>query len=264
MKTMFAFFLAILLIAAGCTSAPEDESKDTSSARTTQGGTETTMPTISEGTEPAVASTEGTATTQAEPDVLSDLKTQVKNLFSNAAKEYAVAYDTTMSGPEQPEYKTRMSYYIKGEDKMRVDTQAEMPGAGESRFYMLDGTFIICNEQTGEWACLEIPKPDDTSKDPKEQVAELQNSIETSEISELPGRVIAGVSARCYKMTVVVNARGGTSSWESLYCLSPEGVILYSDTDNGNTRMIQEATSYKNSVEDSDLVPPAEPKSLSF
>ena len=56
----------------------------------------------------------------------------------------------------------------------------------------------------------------------------------------------------------------GVSSWDSTYCLSPEGVILYSDTRNGDTRMIQEATSYKNSVDDSDLVPPAEPKSFTF
>jgi uncharacterized protein YcfL len=263
MKKIIAVLLVILLTIVGCTSPPkQDVVTDTTSGQET--GKEDTGQTITTVLE------KETVTTQAnpgedKPNEATDLKAQLKSLFGKAAIEYTVMYDTTMSGAGQPEYKAQMAYYIKGQDKMRVDTLANMPGAGESRFYMIDGNFIMCNKQAGEWNCIKMPQQD-SSQDPKKQAEDIQNNIDMSAISQLPDRIIAGVTAKCYKMVVTVSTQeaknSGMSTWDNTYCLSPEGVLLYSDSNNQNMRVIQEATSYKTSVADSDLVPPAEPKSL--
>jgi outer membrane lipoprotein-sorting protein len=267
-KMFFAVFLVILLTVAGCTNAPKQEDvKESSSTQETLsediGGTVTTL------SEEETVTTQEIKTADTKPAGGTDLKFQLKGLFSNAAKEYMVAYETTLSGGGQPEYKAQMAYYIKGDSKMRVDTlSADMPGAGESRFYMLDGSFIMCNKQGGEWNCIKMPQQADSSKDPKKQSEDIQNDIDLSEISSQPDRVIAGVTAKCFKMIVTISSEeaknAGISSLENIYCLSPEGVLLYSDTTTENMHVIQEATSYSNTVADSDLVPPAEPKSLSF
>jgi hypothetical protein len=263
MKKIIAVLLVILLTIAGCTSPPkQDAVKDTTPGQeTTQNEDGQTVTTVLE---------KETATTQAKPsddkpNVATDLKTQLKSLFSSAALEYTVAYDTTMSGAGQPEYKAQMTYYLKGQNKMRVDTLANMAGAGESRFYMIDGSFIMCNKQGEAWNCIKIPQQE-SSQDPKKQAEDIQNNIDMSEITQLPDRIIAGVTAKCYKMVVTVTTQearnSGMSTWDNTYCLSPEGVLLYSDSNNQNMHVIQEATSYKTSVADSDLVPPVEPKDL--
>jgi len=263
-KIVFAVLLVILLTVAGCTSAPkQDAVTDTPSGQET--GKEDTGKTVTTVTE------KETVTTQAKPgedkpNAVTDLKAQLKGLFASAARQYTVAYDTTMSGAGQQEYKAQMAYYIMGENKMRVDTLADMPGAGESRFYMLDGSFIMCNKQGGEWNCIKMPPQKDSSKDPKKQAEDIQKDIDLSEISQLPDRVIAGVTAKCYKMILTITSaeakKAGLSSWENIYCVSPEGVLLFSDSRNENMHVIQEASSYKNSAADSDFVPPAQPKDL--
>jgi hypothetical protein len=254
-KIFFAVFLVILLTVAGCTSPPkQDDVKDTTLGQET--GNDDTGETVTTQANP----------NEDKPGIVTDLKAQLKGLFSNAARQYTVAYDTTMSGAGQEEYKAQMAYYIKGEDKMRVDTLADMPGAGESRFYMIDGSFIMCNKQGGEWSCIKMPQQKDVSQDPKKQAEDIQKDIDLSDISQLPDRVIAGVSAKCYKMILTITSEeaknAGMSSWENIYCVSPEGVLLYADSNNENMHVIQEATSYKNSVADSDFVPPATPMDL--
>lgn len=268
-KMFFAVFLVILLTMAGCTSTPkQEEVKETSSTQeTTSEDTGGTVTTLSE---------EETVTTEAsvvkpvdtKPDAGSDLKAQLTSLFTGGAKDYMVAYDTTVSGDGQPEYTARMAYYLKGEDKLRVDTLADMPGAGDSRFYKVSGSFVMCNRQGGAWNCIKMPQPQDSAQDPKKQTDEIQKNIETSQITQLPDRVIAGVNAKCYKMIMSVNTAeakaSGLTSWENIYCVSADGVLLFSDSKSDKMHVVQEATSYVKGVADSEFVPPVEPKDLSF
>lgn len=276
MKRMFfSVFLVILLIVAGCTSAPkQEEMNDTSSgSESVQEDTRSTESTVSGEETVTTVLAEETPTTRAKPeetiiDVESDLKAQLKDLFSNAAREYTVAYNTAVSGKGQENYRAQMVYYIKGVDKMRIDSLSDVSGSGETQLYILDERLIMCNKQSGEWNCLKMPSNAQSSQDPKKQSEDIQGGIDRSDITQLPGRVYAGVNAKCYKMVLSVSTQeaenSGMSSFDSTYCLSPEGVLLYSDTSAENMHMIQEATSYKTSVADSDFVPPAEPKDLSF
>ena len=265
-KIFFAVFLVILLTMAGCNSPPEKKAVTDSTVATQAGQNDNgqTVTTVSE---------EKTVTTQADavqpvetiPAAGTDLKAQLTNLFANVAKDYMVAYDTTISGDGQPDYTAKMTYYLKGEDKLRMDTFANIPGAGDSRFYKISGDFIMCNKQGADWSCIKMPQSD-ASKDPKKQTEEIQKNIQASEITQLPDRVIAGVTAKCYKMIVTVNTdeakKSGMSSFDSIYCVSADGVLLFSDSKNNNMHIVQEATSYVKGVADSDFVPPATPKDL--
>ena len=266
-KIFFAVFLVILLTMAGCNSPPEqnavtDSTIDTQAGQNDNGQTVTTVP------EEKIATTQASAAQpdETKPAAGTDLKAQLMGLFAGGAKDYMVAYDTTISGDGQPAYTAKMTYYLKGVDKLRMDTLANMPGAGDSRFYKISGSFITCNKQGADWTCIKIPQQD-PSKDPTNQSAEIQKNIETSDITQLPDRVIAGVTAKCYRMIVSVNTdeakQSGMSSWDNTYCVSTDGVLLFSDSQSNNTHIVQEATSYVKGVADSEFVPPATPKDLS-
>jgi len=265
-KIFFAVFLVILLTMAGCNSPPEqnavtDSTVDTQAGQNDNGQTVTTVP------EEKIATTqvEAAQPVETKPAVGADLKAQLMGLFSGATKEYMVAYDTTISGGGQPDYTAKMTYYLKGADKLRVDTLANMPGAGDSRFYKVSGDFIMCNKQGADWSCIKIPQQD-PSKDPNNQSAEIQKNFGTSEIAQLPDRVIAGVTAKCFKMIVSVNAdeakQIGMSTFVNTYCISSDGVLLFSDSQSNNMHIVQQATSYVTNVADSEFVPPAEPKDI--
>jgi hypothetical protein len=248
MKRIFAVFLVILLATAGCNSPPEQNAaKDTAPSQET---------TQADEVKPV----------DTKPDAGTDLKAQFTSLFTGGAKDYMVSYDTTVSGAGQPGYTAKMAYYLKGVDKLRVDTLADIPGAGDSRFYKVSESFIMCNKQGGVWNCIKMPQQQDSSQDPKKQTEEIQKNIETSEITQLPDRIIAGVSAKCYRMIVSVSTEeakaSGMSSWDNTYCVSTDGVLLFSDSMNDKTHIVQEATSYVKGVADSEFVPPAQPKDL--
>ena len=265
-KIFFAVFLVILLTMAGCNSPPEQKAV-TDSTVATQAGQNDNDQTVTTVPEEKTVTTqaEGTQPVETKPAAGTDLKAQLMSLFTGGAKDYMVAYDTTISGDGQPDYTAKMTYYLKGEDKFRMDTFANMPGAGDSRFYKVSGSFIMCNKQGADWSCIKMPQQD-PSKDPKKQTEEIQKNIETSEITQLPDRVIAGTNAKCYKMIVSVNTAeakaSGMSSFESIYCVSADGVLLFSDSKNNNMHIVQEATSYVKGVADSEFVPPATPKDL--
>jgi hypothetical protein len=266
-KLTFAVFLVVLLTMAGCNSPPDQNAvKDTTPTQETgndNGQTVTTVP----GEEIATTLPEEIKPVDTKPDSGTDLKAQFMGLFTGGAKDYMVSYDTTVSGDGQPEYTASMAYYIKGDDKLRVDTLANMPGASDSRFYKVSGSFVMCNKQGGSWNCIKMPNQQDSSQDPKKQTDEIQKNMETSQITQLPDRVIAGVNAKCFQMIVSVNTEqakaSGLSTWENIYCVSADGVLLFSDSKNDKMHVVQEATSYVKGVADSEFVPPAQPKDIS-
>jgi len=228
-----------------------------STVSTVSGGVVTTL--SEEKTVSTRAESEGTAVESG-----ADVKARLKDLFSNAAREYMAVYETTFSGGGQPDYATQMAYYVKGGDKVRIDIKSADSEAGESQMYLTGKTFVMCNKQEGTWNCMKMPQNAQFSQDPGKQAADIKEGIDAGDITQLPGRVVAGVNARCYRLVVSGGAADNVSPWESTYCVSPEGILLYSDTTEGDMHMTQEAVSYKTSVEDSAFVPPAQPTDMSF
>jgi hypothetical protein len=263
-NVLFAIFLVTLLLTAGCNSPPKENAQQTTS--TQAAGQENAGQTVTTITTRANAVTTITSTTQTSvnPGAGTDLNAQLKSLLQNGAKDYMAAYDTTMTGSGQNDYKGEMDYYVKA-DKVRVDTLIQVQGMGESRFYLLSNDYIVCTKQGSDWACIKMPQQD-SSKDPNQQSEDIQNSIDKSVVVNLPDRVIAGVPAKCYKITVTATtndvSRGIMPSGEYVYCISPDGVILYSEGTTGGVHIVQEAKRYTTSVSDSDFVPPSEPKDL--
>ncbi len=269
-NVLFAVFLAALLITAGCNSPPEQSTQQTTSTQgADQGNAGQTVTTAAGGnavtTEAITVSTSASTTqTTANPSAATDLNAQLKSLLQNGANEYMVAYDTTMSGSAQNNYNGEMDYYVKG-DNVRVDTLIQVQGMGESRFYLLSNNYVICSKQGSDWTCMKMP-PQNNSNDPKKQSEEIQKSIDKSVVVQLSDRLIAGVTAKCYKITVSATAsdvsQGIMPSGEYTYCISPDGVFLYSEGTTEGVHIVQQAKSYTTSVPDSDFVPPAEPTDL--
>ncbi len=260
-NVLFAVFLVTLLINAGCNSPPQQAALQTSTTQAAgQENAGQTVTTVAGAkTVTTVANTQATGNS----GTGTDLNAQVKSLFQNGAKEYMVAYDTTMTGGAQNSYNGQMAYYVKA-DKLRMDTLAQTQGLGESRVYLSSNVYIVCNKQGAAWSCIKMPQQD-TSQDPKKQADVIQKSIDTSVVSQLTDRVIVGVTAKCYKVTISATANGvpgGMPSGDYTYCISPDGVLLYSESNSGGMHVVQEATNYKTSVSDSDFVPPAEPIDL--
>lgn len=253
-NVLFAIFLVTLLLAAGCNSPPKENAQQTTS--TQAAGQENAGQTVT-----TAASTAQTAGNSGDS---TDLNSQLKSLLQNGAKDYMAAYETTMTGSGQNDYKGEMDYYVKA-DKVRVDTLIRVQGMEESRFYLLSNDYIVCTQQGSDWACIKMPQQD-SSKDPNQQSEDIQNSIDKSVVVKLPDRVIAGVTTKCYKITVTATANdvslGIMPSGEYVYCISPDGVLLYSEGTTGGVHIVQEATRYTTHVSDSDFVPPAEPKDL--
>ena len=239
---LFAVFVTSILAISGCTSPP-------------QGGADTkASPTVGGKVSESTSSGGGIA---------EDVKSGLKDLFRNRAREYVVAYDTTMT-MEGTEQKAETTYYTKGEDKIRMDTTTDVQGMGavESRFYMFPNQLVMCSKQSGQWTCMKMQQQEE-STDPDQQMRDIEDNIDQSPVTRLPDRVIAGVAAKCYKMTTSIKApeagETGMSSWETSYCISDDGVLLYSDSKSGNVHTVMEATKYSTTVSDSDFVPPAQP-----
>ena len=266
-NVLFAVFLVTLLINAGCNSPPAQNTQQTTSTQATgqeNGGQVTTLAggNAVTTTEAITVSTAATQTT--ENSAGTDLNAQIKGLFQNGAKEYMVAYDTTMTGSVQNNYNGEMDYYVKA-DKVRVDTLIQAQGMGESRFYLLSNNYIVCTKQGSDWTCMKLP-PQNNSNDPKKQSEDIQKSIDKSVVVQLPDLLIVGVTAKCYKITVSSTAsdvsQGVMPAGEYTYCISPDGVLLYSEGTTEGVHIVQQAKSYTINVPDSDFVPPAEPTDL--
>jgi len=256
---LLAVFVAAVLVLAGCTAPPEkgkDEVKQTN---------EEVKTTNADDGKTTVSTAPGSGGGGGGLDV----KGELTKLFGGRAREYYINYDMTVSTQTEKDYKSKMAQYVKGADMIRMDMVpvSDESGMGESRYYMSPGKFVMCNKQGSEWSCTLIQQQENNQKqDPQQTVKDIEKNIETSSVNRLPDRVIAGVKAACYKMTLnIINDQAreaGLSNWENTVCVSPDGIPLYSESKTEGMTSVMEATAYRNSVSDADFVPPAEPKDM--
>jgi len=133
--------------------------------------------------------------------------------------------------------------YAKGRDR-RTDSNV----TGEFRTYKLNGVYYGCTLNDSEWSCKKAVNP--VSFFP----AVNKNSLSNFTVTGMPGRQIAGVSAKCFNLV---------GSWATMdYCLSAEGAPLYISANSGGVNgkpvpIVQVATSYTTQVSDPDFELPA-------
>lgn len=206
--------------------------------------------------EPAQTDTSAEAEVEVETNVEADVEEQVEETTSNLADffrmkdeiEYQVTYDfsSNMNGQTQS---GEMDQYMKGSERVRTDSRF---GDSESSVLLLEGEAIICSKQD-EWTCFSSGEQEE--QDPAEAVQEdVESNPEDYDITELPGRTIAGTSTSCF----AVDTEQGSVE----YCYSDEGVPLYVKSEGSaegttySSEMV--ATSYSTSVANSAFEPPAE------
>ena len=178
-------------------------------------------------------------------------KSELKDLFTSRAKEYVLTYEVTMSSPIQGDFTKEGTYYMKGSDRARVDTVTEQDNQTiEMRAYVLDKRIIMCGNEGGNWTCISMGGDENTSADASD--AQMLDQIDSSTVERLADRTVAGATTRCYKLK--------SSETEDVYCISGDGVILYSESSSVYGRIVQQARSYSLAVEDSVFLPPAEIK----
>jgi hypothetical protein len=264
MKTILSVLLVLMLFFAGCASPPANGQTTATTNAEGELGTATTQAGA------ATTNAQSTATTVASSD--NGLTNDLLNLFKGAVTDYMVVYNLKTTGGPGASTDGDMTYYIKGDNKIRMDSSFEMEGkTTESRIYMVDKVFTSCNKMTGTWSCMKISSAN--QKDPAETKKEMEDNIKTSSITMLADRVIIGINTRCYHAVMsITNADpevrqriidAGMENWESTYCISGDGVALYSESKNGDMVIIQEAKSYRKGTADSDYIPPAAAKDLS-
>jgi hypothetical protein len=262
---LFTVFIAAIVMISGCTSPPQGDkgsvttaagSKDTLKSET---GTEDT----NAGAEPgkgttATAKTTATTAGSSSGGLLGDVKSEFKKLFSGRSVQYMVNYNTRIAQKGQAEMTGTMAYYLKGQDKVRIDSTLDSGGMGETRIYIIAKSAIMCTQQTGEWSCMKFPQGADSN--PQDDLEQLQKDIDKSTVQMLPDRNIAGVNTKCFKVDVSSTAG---SSVSTVSCMSGDGVPLYMESGNAEMSTVMEATKYTTSVSDADFTPPAEPQDLS-
>ncbi len=182
--------------------------------------------------------------------VNTDIKTELKNIFSKKdSLEYKVSHTTKLTGTGEQ----KMTQYIKGEN-MRVDMIIEDI---ETRTYILGtSSMYTCSKPEGEWSCIGFDTPQESSTS-DQALTDFTEETDLYEIKYLSTRNIAGTSAKCFSM------KNTAENVAIEYCISPEGVPLYTKTTMNEITMEMTATSYSTSVSDSDFTLPAEPVDMS-
>jgi hypothetical protein len=168
--------------------------------------------------------------------------------------EYKAAYDISTNANGQPVV-TKMTQYMKGEDKIRLDTDYQ---GVEGRTYFLSNVLYMCTKQSGGWSCLKFSTQEDQMNKAKD---DIEKNIADYQIIADGTMQVAGVTANCFKVT-------GKNIENYRSCYSSEGVPLYAKLDSGDGKATQTtemtATSYSTNVLDSDFVLPAEATELTI
>lgn len=248
MKNAIIVLCIAAVLFSGC-SAPQEGAKETK---------DDTGKEVS-GEKGATQSTQAASGSEDSGGLLNDLK----SLVSLRPLQYMVDYKTETSMGGEQETDGRMAMYYKGEDKVRTDTWM---GDIESRYIMSGGEVVMCNKQAGEWSCMRMSQAEDRETEINRNMEELEDNLDTSEVAQLPDRVVAGAKCKCFRIKIKTTLpdaqKAGLSEWDHVYCISPEGVPLYSESTSEKTRMVMEATRYSTTVSDSEFIPPAEPKDM--
>lgn len=184
-----------------------------------------------------------------------DAEDEFNAFFSKRNMEWRIAYDLKSTYDGQTST-SQMTQYVDGEDRFRTDMMFE---GTEARSYMVDETFITCTKQGAEWSCFKMTSDGgNETADTREWEEEYEEDATKYEITSDGTKVVAGVTAKCFKIT-----EAGNVATTVRYCFSPDGapLYIYSSGDGGVSEMI--ATSYSKSVSDSDFTPPAEARDIS-
>jgi len=235
--------IALMVLFSGCTNQPAEktDNKDT---------------------------TKATVTTQSSGGVsgLSELF----DLFRSRPKQYTITYDV-ITKDDKGEIKQEMTQYVASDVKMRMDMSGTFEGKpAESRIFVLGKDTVMCGKEEGVWSCMKFTSEEDTSQTPEEAMDEIEENIQSSSVTRIGDRVIAGMNSKCYSLKMTMKETDeaarlgelGLDSWEGIYCVASDGTVLYSESKSDGTEYIMEAKSYRPSVSESDFVPPAEPTSM--
>lgn len=160
---------------------------------------------------------------------------EVKSMITRKAMDYKIAYEVKAAGAT-----TKMTMAYKGTSKMRIDTEV----AGQkSSVFLLDGKAYMCMEQP-QAICYSTTYAQSAGSESIEQ------EIDSYTITDLPSRIITGVSAKCYTW------KKGSVSVDM--CYSADGATLYMKTAQSEMT----ATSYSAGVPDSYFELPVQPQQL--
>ena len=179
-------------------------------------------------------------------------KSELQAAFGDQSPEYSASYLLTFSSPTQV-YSQKMTYFIMGKDRVRIDSRMEFPqDKKESRVYMLGNKSVLCSLNESVWSCAASELEAGYSNAYEASRQKMEDAISGATVQRLAERVVAGVSAKCY------NLSGSTSGipWDYVYCISEGGVPLYVVAESGGMEITQEATMYSNNVSYSDYVLP--------
>jgi len=145
-----------------------------------------------------------------------------------------------------------MTYYMKGENKFRMDT-----GSNNilSEVFMVNDEYVVCSKANEAWNCIKMAKPESAANE-AEKNPDKYNPVYIGE------RTYAGVKGRCYTL-VNVNDKYDI---ESCYAVETQkGLPLYTKSESkiDNFVSIMEVTRvYDSGAKESDFIYPAEPKEL--
>lgn len=176
----------------------------------------------------------------------------VAGVFANFANaEFVVTWKMeTVSGAEA--FDGEMTWYQDSDGtRTRFDIDSVQDGEAVSATIINteDGT-MLCSDG----ACLQFPGGGaggfgDPSEAFTSQVGGIEDQVTGGSIRNAGTREIAGVTAQCFEF----NSADGESGTA---CVSPEGVPLFTESTGPDGAFTLTATSYSNSVDDSDFDPP--------
>ncbi len=201
----------------------------------------------------------------------SDAKTELTDLFRNRAVEYSVTYDLNIS-TGQDTYSQLATYYVKDEKTMIESVAKAGSKKVVSRFYLVENKSIICGMEEGmNWSCIYLGQGNVKKTDsPTNDMTAIEAIIDPAQVVRTPDRIVAGVRIACYDLTpAAVNGsaddavKANVSLWTYTYCVSKDGVLLYTELAGPDYEMIQRARNYSLAVPDTVFVPPVEPTGLS-
>jgi hypothetical protein len=239
MKNRLIAILAILIIVIAACAAPKENTPNAPAS-------ENNAPAPSNN----VAPENKAPVPESQPAPITEKKSAIADLFAKmpANIEYKVDYDFSSSGPGAAG-SGKQIIAIKGK---KVKTEVEIEGT-KSTTFMMDDKIYTCTTATGTLACYELPKTQvDTSTTDNQE--KLKENWEKYDITELPGRTIAGAQTTCFKYANT----DGTAE----YCYTNEGAPLYIKYVAKSVTTEMTATKYSRSVSDSEFTLPAEPQTF--
>jgi len=186
--------------------------------------------------------TSGTETTTTSEDkVAPETAQNQESAFANLLKgkqnlKYMVEWNINTQAQEQT-MTSQMTQYFKDAKHFRTDM---ITSGMEIRSYLVDDKISSCFNVAGKWNCQQITYEASAN----EQVeADIVAGKIDYQVTNLPGRTIAGTATQCYLAQF--------EQAKVTYCFSSEGIPLYIKTEMKEATSEMTATKYSTSVADS-------------